>query len=732
VAPPSSEPGSMPASDSHAESLSMVAAMVGEKVVFERVLELREALMDLGIAALAAVSLPTNAVSTNSTQGAQACGATELFGERYQGQRGSVAHDVAAVLDPILLLQMLAHESFSGAQAIALFDKVAAVVADVTPPWLSGPFAAWWSPVKARLEELLQEGKDIVEEIPFVFEECLEELWQARLDIANAQLPWVRPAIRSENHGVEFECFHLTQLLALAKLDVMAPHQHTPTQGTDPTQQMGASTAAPTAAPPARPRPRFLPLTETLKWLDNVISEMLKKTARNALTPFEVHNAAMLAILADRRPPMLLPAEGAEGMNFPLCGVQRLPEVLALDADRVTTWHAAAQRIALMAALGTVVFQVLRDNKLQMGPNDITSLKTSMLLELDHANSLHSALAGICTSVHMLAADQGRWIAASRTSHPTKFNSAKLSSSLASAADPVGPLRSLLHKRVIQVLREGLQFGVVNCGKPDPRNEGLLVDLRTKHRGGSRTGLLFMMEELEELVQSVVRTSELHRAVHAPLVQAAVSTFTGTSQRQPQKIEETTIYSQLAAHRRRVLSSPVTAQTEGTVGISEHSSMEEKAAFVLSASVWSFIIRRKVRAQRVLTEQLASSVIAAHVSGYLARRVAEHLLQQQGLNKQLAAAVIAAHVSGCTSRRMLVQIQLEQLAEAAKELSESTNHGPVDDNETLSGSPESVLQIAFHVPSGSETRQPTKKHTNDPVADPCEAAGPPVFWMVSG
>jgi len=578
-------------SEERAESLSMVAAMLGEKVVFERVLELREALMDLGIAAMVA-GPSLGAVGQNgSQQGSQECGLGEVRDRSdCVWQRNTVASDVSAILDPILILQMLAHESFTGWQALAIFDKVATVVQEVSPDWISAPYVKWWRPMKQRLERMVSNGEDLIEEIPFVFEECLEELWQGRLDIANIQLPWVCKAIRSEGRGIEFECFHLTQLLSYAKEDInllrtrrqraMQPPMPLPpklkedTLGhgtppmTPPMQPVSGSgrpmsPMSPIPPPPPMPPPLpeacmtggppppapphtipqapesstwrvgpppsgVLPLSQTLKWIDQAIENLIGRgRARESLNPREVHDEAMLAILADRRPPILLPGEASplSCHPSPSCGIQRLPEVLALDAERVATWHASAQRIALVGALGTVIFQVLKDNKVEISEEETLKLKEDMLRELDHAGSLQAALSGICTSVHMIAADRGKWIAARHSSIPgVEENTcqARLSSSLSSAADPKGPLRALLHKRVITLVSDALKTGLKPAA---PEDTGPLAELRKSHTAGRRTGLCLMMLEIEELLQGSTRACRLHRGVHAPLIQGIISSY---------------------------------------------------------------------------------------------------------------------------------------------------------------------------------------------------------------
>jgi len=510
-----------PASSVTNESLLMVAAMVGEKVVFERVLELRDALMDLGISVLTAVALPRDPrdLSTASTgyDGVMRSGMGGSLDpspnpHQMEDQRGGMATEVAATLDPILILQMLSHDALGGDQVIKLFSKVAGIVAAITPAWLDEPFAAWWTAVEARLEDQLSKGSSLVEEIPFVFEECLEEIWLLRLTIANAQLSFIRSTIIAEDRAVEFECYHLTQLLTLAKHDILEQL----------IRSRGDESPSVPSADAGWGRHRILPLTETLKWLDAGIEELQAGGPQCQVQPREVYIAALMGMIGDRRPPMLLPAKslGTKLANTPSCGVQRLPEILALDADRVGTWHASAQRIALVAALGTVAGQVLQKSNVVLSNKDIAILKKSMLMEMDDAISLQSALAGICTAIHMIAADRGKWIAARREG----FCPARLSSALAAAANPTGPMRTLLHGRLMSVLRDGITNGIAPEGQPMGRREGPLAELRKKCLSGSQAGLCLMIEEIESLIANFVSSSELHYRTHEPLVKATIST----------------------------------------------------------------------------------------------------------------------------------------------------------------------------------------------------------------
>lgn len=269
---------------------------------------------------------------------------------------------------------------------------------------------------------------------------------------------------------------------------------------------------------------------------------------------------------------MLLP--GGEQAHLkhpsPSCGIQRLPEVLALDAERVATWHASAQRIALVGALGTVIFQVLKDNQVEMSEAETCQLKGAILQDLDHASCLQAALAGICTSVHMVAADRGKWIAARKSKgiqgEPNACQ-ARLSSALTSAADPKGALRTLLHKRVLQLVADALKDGLKPATEED---KGALADLRKAHAGGRRTGLCLMMLEIEELLHGATRASELHRAVHAPLIQGIISSYKPTA---PEVVEEVTpqvlVKSLKAAKAHAERTRPATATTGQAKAVGE-------------------------------------------------------------------------------------------------------------------------------------------------------------------
>jgi len=125
---------------------------------------------------------------------------------------------------------------------------------------------------------------------------------------------------------------------------------------------------------------------------------------------------------------------------------------------------------------------------------------------------------------------------------------------LIAASDREGPLRLLLHRRVVEILQDALEGGITSADGTSSDTMKCVGRCRAKCRGqcqgslqsrlcegtsnnaalntfrnqvcnGKKTGLIIMASDIEIMLEGIVNCAKLHYIVHLPLIQTVIASY---------------------------------------------------------------------------------------------------------------------------------------------------------------------------------------------------------------
>eukprot|EP00656_Telonema_subtile_P047991 TRINITY_DN5614_c0_g1_i1.p1 TRINITY_DN5614_c0_g1~~TRINITY_DN5614_c0_g1_i1.p1 ORF type:complete len:538 (+),score=99.43 TRINITY_DN5614_c0_g1_i1:151-1764(+) len=241
------------------------------------------------------------------------------------------------------------------------------------------------------------------------------------------------------------------------------------------------------------------PLPDTIETIQSA-REVLEEE-KTPLTCINIHTQLMLQLITS---------------------TSAIPEPFALDASRILHWRDQLSTISLACALWTVGRACLLAHEVEITPAILIEIRCSMFASGCFSAGEHRAWAlTFCQWMNAAALRQGKHIPLINDS------GCRVSSQFIAAAEPEGPLRQLLSKRLVKILRVRQGFGAA-------------VALSQQERLQFSECFALAASELSDVLDdasaTAVHLGRLYLPMYVPFVKGDVPALRSVVQFEPQQI----------------------------------------------------------------------------------------------------------------------------------------------------------------------------------------------------